>query len=173
MADLNFDPTAVANYIVEYANGKNKTITNLKLQKILFFVQAAFLTEQDSSLMDVKFSRWQYGPVAKDVYFNFKDRGAQPIIEKAEVLNTNDFTFSVPELGKIKEETKANLNNYIDNLLSYTARDLVQETHDESIWSDYKEEIFMRNAPDYTNDEIREFFKEKVDKKIWEKVLRN
>lgn len=76
-------------------------------------------------------------------------------------------------MGKIKEETKANLNNYIDNLLSYTARDLVQETHDESIWSDYKEEIFMRNAPDYKNDEIREFFKENADKRIWEKALKN
>lgn len=173
MANLNFDPTAVANYIVEYANDTNKGITNLKLQKILFFIQAAFLTENNDSFMDVKFSRWQYGPVAKDVYYNFKDRGAQQIIEKAEVLNTNDFTFSVPELNEITGEIRAKLNNYVDNLLSYTARDLVQETHDESIWSDYKEEIFMRIAPDYTNDEIREFFKEDADKRIWEKARRN
>ena len=34
----------VSRYIINYSNDKNYGISNLKLQKILYFVQAYFLT---------------------------------------------------------------------------------------------------------------------------------
>lgn len=36
----------VAQYIIEHCNSIGKTISNLKLQKILYFVQAEFLVSK-------------------------------------------------------------------------------------------------------------------------------
>lgn len=37
----------IAKYIIRYCNEKNRTISNLKLQKLLYFVQAEFVTVQN------------------------------------------------------------------------------------------------------------------------------
>lgn len=165
--DLNLDPNAVANYIVDYANQNSKNLTNLKLQKVLYFLQAAFLADHDLTLMDVEFSRWQYGPVSRDVYYNFNDCGALQIREKTSVLNMEDFSFSVPTLKDIPENIEQALNQYIDTLLDYSASQLVTETHNQAIWADYQDAISRHMAPEYTNDEIRDYFVSHKEDKIW------
>lgn len=169
MQNQNFgwDPTAVSNFVVDYANEKGHKLTNLKLQKVLFFLQAAFLVEYNSTLMDVKFSRWQYGPVSSDVYFNFNNNGASQITEAATVLNLEEFSFSQPKIENIPEGVEQQLKGYLDTLLEHSASALVQATHRESIWSDYKKEIDLKMAPDYTNEEIRDYFNQNEEERIW------
>lgn len=167
MQNFNWNPTAVSNFVVNYANGKNHKLTNLKLQKILFFLQAAFLVDCDSTLMDVEFSRWQYGPVSSDVYFNFNNRGASQITEPATVLNLEKFSFSEPKLENIPKAVEKKMQQCLDSLLPLSASELVKKTHEESIWSDFKEEIAHRMAPNYTNEEIREYFNGHKEERIW------
>ncbi len=165
--NYSWDPNAVANYIVDYANKNGKTLTNLKLQKVLYFLQAAFLVEHDSTLMDIKFSRWQYGPVSRDVYYNFNDRGALPIKEKTAVLNMENFSFSVPTLGKVPNDVEGDLNRYIDSLLTFSASDLVKATHSQALWADYQDDIAKHMAPEYTDEEIRNYFNSHKEDRIW------
>ena len=165
--DFNWDPNAVANYIVDFANQNSKPLTNLKLQKVLYFLQAAFLVDHNLTLMDIEFSRWQYGPVSRDVYYNFNDRGALQIREKTSVLNMENFSFSVPTLTDIPENIQQALNRYIDTLLDYSASQLVTETHNQAIWADYQDDISRHMAPEYTDDEIRDYFVNHEEDRIW------
>ena len=41
-------PIAVANFIIEVAKKENKPVTNLKLQKVLFFLQGYCLSEYET-----------------------------------------------------------------------------------------------------------------------------
>lgn len=75
----------IANYFILLANqqyvdvGTPEGITNLKLQKILYFAQAAHLAVNDKPLFDEEILAWKFGPVVKSVYEEFRKFGNSPI----------------------------------------------------------------------------------------------
>jgi uncharacterized phage-associated protein len=81
------DPRAVANYMLDVAALKGIAMTNLKLQKLLFFAHAISLTEHKTKLLSGNFEAWQYGPVHPTVYQAFKAAGPDPIGFRAESLD--------------------------------------------------------------------------------------
>lgn len=50
-------PIAVANFIIEVAKKEENPVTNLKLQKVLFFLQGYCLNKYNRVLFDGKFSQ--------------------------------------------------------------------------------------------------------------------
>ena len=67
-------PTArqVANYIISFFQKKQEPITNLKLQKLLYYVQAWYLALYDEPLFDDKLEAWVHGASQPQVYSQFK-----------------------------------------------------------------------------------------------------
>ena len=51
------------------------TISNLKMQKLLYYAQGHFLATYKKPLFDDKIEAWKYGPVVKEVYDKFKIYG--------------------------------------------------------------------------------------------------
>lgn len=65
----------IAEYIVWRLNKGDlgySTISNLKLQKVLYFLQAEFLVSTGSPLFSDKIIAWDFGPVVEDVYQEYK-----------------------------------------------------------------------------------------------------
>ena len=81
------DPRTVANYMLDVAADKNIPITNLTLQKLLFFAYAIALAERKAKLTSGYFEAWQYGPVHPTVYQAFKSAGAAPIGFRAQAFD--------------------------------------------------------------------------------------
>lgn len=81
------DPRIVANYMLDVAAQRGVSLTNLKLQKLLFFAHAISLTEQKTKLISGYFEAWQYGPVHPTVYQAFKSAGPEPINFRADSLD--------------------------------------------------------------------------------------
>jgi uncharacterized phage-associated protein len=81
------DPRVVANYLLDVAAQKGVAMTNLKLQKLLFFAHAISLTEQKTKLVSGYFEAWQFGPVHPTVYQAFKAAGPEPISFRADSLD--------------------------------------------------------------------------------------
>ena len=69
----------IAKYIIERCDHYNQTISNLKLQKILYFVQAEFLVEENRRCFFEEIEAWDYGPVVPNVYRKYKMYGAANI----------------------------------------------------------------------------------------------
>jgi len=84
---MELDPRSVANLIILAAKERRKTITNLSLQKILYFVHGRYLIEEGEPLLRGSFEAWQYGPVSLSVYDAFKHLGSQNIETYAERRN--------------------------------------------------------------------------------------
>jgi uncharacterized phage-associated protein len=81
------DPRVVANYMLDVARDRGVSLTNLALQKLLFFAHAISLTEQKAKLLSGYFEAWQYGPVHPTVYQAFKAAGPNPIDFRAQAFN--------------------------------------------------------------------------------------
>lgn len=67
------DPISVANYVVKLVNKNKLTISNLQLQKVLFFLEGYIETQYHTKLMRGAFTKWKYGPVQTEVYSAFKN----------------------------------------------------------------------------------------------------
>lgn len=79
-----YDPRAIANLMLDIAEERGIKITNLALQKLLYFAHGIYLTKTKRPLVSGYFEAWQYGPVHPAVYRAFKGAGAEPIKIRAE-----------------------------------------------------------------------------------------
>ena len=171
-------PMAVANYTITYAKENNIPISNLQLQKILYYLQAAFLYEYDQELFEGKFERWDYGPVQQDVYNAYRDCGAMLIEAPAPrySFEAGRFDVSAPEeiSQSVLDDTKkiTFLRASLNKLLTYKPWELVNRTHKQSLWTDYEEQIQLHSAPQYDNEEIKAFFKadDNKEERLWQQV---
>lgn len=69
----------VAKYIVNRCVKSDTPISNMQLQKILYFVQIAFLKKLDKPCFSDDIEAWKFGPVIPAVYYYFCGFGAMPI----------------------------------------------------------------------------------------------
>ncbi len=77
--------TDLANYILK---NSSKRLSNLELQKYLYLIEIEYIKKFDKHLIDDDFIAWVYGPVSEDVYWKFRDYGANSItIPDDEIYN--------------------------------------------------------------------------------------
>ncbi len=132
----------VANYFIYLSSkvvGDNKEregITNLKLQKILYFAQAYFVAKVGKTLFKEKIEAWEYGPVVPTVYHEYKKYSNKPI-----VLENDISTVDIAD--------KKNLDKVWENFGGYSARRLVDMTHAHKPWKEASGEITIKSLADY------------------------
>lgn len=107
----------VAKYIIHKCTSENKPISNLQLQKILYYVQAASLKERSCALFTDEIEAWQFGPVVRSVYRAYCGYGAAAIYERKE-----------PE-KPFSDEEKELIDRVVREKMAKKPWDLVNETH--------------------------------------------
>lgn len=136
----------VAKYVIQFCREKGYMISNLKLQKILYFIQAEFLVTKDSPCFSEEIEAWDFGPVVPEVYHRYKMFGNSNILEDNTGIRKLFF----------KEDRKI-LDDMIEACSSFTASQLVQMTHNQSPWINaYKK--YYNNI--ISKKSIKEFFSE-------------
>lgn len=109
----------IAKYLICKFNNENKTITQLKLQKLLYFIEAYYMAYYDKdSLYKEEFYAWTYGPVIKEVYEKYKVFMSDAIIE--------DDCDNTTILDQDVEESIDTICSTFGNLTAY---DLIKITH--------------------------------------------
>lgn len=137
----------VARYIIYYCQRRGYAISNLKLQKILYFIQANFLVTLNRACFREAIEAWDFGPVVPEAYHKYKFYGSSSIREDVNVSCTEEFT---------NEEITA-LNEIIDECARYSASALVDLTHHQEPWTKaYKP--FCNNI--ISHNAIRDYFSE-------------
>lgn len=89
MADL-VAPSQAANFLLVNSRETGEVLTNLKLQKLLYYSQAWFLALNGAALFDEEFQAWVHGPVLPSQYFRFSDFRWKPIIDEVAEPNLDD-----------------------------------------------------------------------------------
>ncbi len=109
----------IAEYMVSICVEDKKPISNLQLQKILYFVQKCYLKKDiNSPAFEDSIEAWQFGPVVPAVYYRFSGFGAMPI------------TFKYPyEQFGISRKDLANIREITENKRECDPWELVDATH--------------------------------------------
>ena len=131
-------------YIRNFKDEDTDNISNMKLQKLLFYAQSAFLAIKGQPLFRNEILAWEHGPVIKEIYDKYKNKGNQGITE----YNVDD----------IKDISKDDTNLLIDiyNLFAeYSAWGLRNLTHSETPWKSTKRNEVIKT------DKMASTFKEK------------
>lgn len=68
----------IAKYIIDKCTKEKYPISNLQLQKILYYIQREFL-QQGIQAFPEEIEAWQFGPVVPEVYRQYCGFGALPI----------------------------------------------------------------------------------------------
>lgn len=118
MNDDSYDPRSVANLLLDEADRLRIPVTNLALQKMLYFAHGLHLNENNKKpLVGGYFEAWTYGPVHPTVYRAFKSAGGGPITFRAE--RTNVLT---GEKSPIAPPTSAAVLRLVQQVLSSFGR---------------------------------------------------
>jgi len=78
-----YDPRALANCILDATAVRGFGVTNMALNKIIYFSHGWYLALHDHPLVSVSFEAWDYGPVILLLYHQFKRYGDQDISTRA------------------------------------------------------------------------------------------
>jgi uncharacterized phage-associated protein len=88
------DCREVAKYFIirAYQDGRDIDMTNMKVQKLLYYAQSLHLALFDEMLFDEEIQAWRYGPVCPPAYrFYSQFEGEQlPIPDISEIISISD-----------------------------------------------------------------------------------
>lgn len=111
----------VAKYFIRLAHETGSFISNLKLQKLVYYAQAWHLALFEQPLFNEDFEAWIHGPVVPELYHYYKKFGWRPIDEAAD-----------PQLP---DEIRDFLSEVVEEYFACDAYELEQMTHLEDPWN--------------------------------------
>lgn len=119
MAEITADQAA--DFLVALSQDAGDPVTNLKLQKLLYYAQGWYLALYNEPLFDDRIEAWPHGPVVPRIYGRFKNWRWDPIGE------------AIPS-PRLPDRAKSHLNEVMQVYGVYSAYQLERMTHDESPW---------------------------------------
>ncbi|MGI3136091.1 MAG: Panacea domain-containing protein [Candidatus Phytoplasma vitis] len=143
----------MANYIIE----KDPTITNLKLQKLLYYIHAHYLVNNKKDINtelfpDCSIHAWIYGPVFPNLYFKLSRYGDKPV----KLIKENEFT-SVKLTKEQIDSIEYILNKY-GKMKPFT---LSNKTHLEDPWiNNFKDDFCDSSDNVISEKDIIEYYTE-------------
>lgn len=114
-SDGPYDVRAVCNLMLDMAAADGIAVSNLALQKLLYFAHARHLIETKQPLVTGYFEAWQYGPVHPAAYQAFKAAGDAPILFRAarrDPLTGQETMLPSPQSGAVSQLIKSVMLSY-------------------------------------------------------------
>jgi len=147
-----YNALSVAHYIINYCNEQRKGVSNLKLQKLLYFVQAEFLvsTPHNTPCFEDPIEAWDFGPVVPNVYHEYKIYGSGIIPS----VSSDPFADYYQKILSADQEM---INEIVQEAANYSASQLVAITHNQAPWRSAYRKGFNNII---SNESIFNYFKE-------------
>jgi len=133
----------LANYILATTG----TMNHLKLQKLIYYVEAYHLAYFEESLIDDDFEAWLHGPVSRKIWDYYKDRAN--IYDHLSVVGDPE-TVKKVFLRTITEDQEELINEVLAEYGKESAYGLECMTHEEPPWQKAREGY----SPDSKCEEI-------------------
>lgn len=147
-AHHTYTPAAVANVFLALAQAEGRSLSNLKMQKLIYFANGLYLASTGVPLVNEKFQAWTYGPVLLSLYSLLRVfRDGPIVVERLEAIDTifpDTFAYAL-------------IQGVWERLKSFSAWQLVQITHrDGSPW--HKAIKTGGRFTSISNEDLKEYF---------------
>lgn len=157
-----YDVNTIADYMILRLNvDEEMTLINLKLQKLLYYLQAWSLGIHRGRFMNCTFEAWVHGPVCRMLYDRFKmDKSLYSFITTHDVQNHH------PE-NCIDPEDVDFINFILDNYAGFSGTELETMTHREQPWREARKGVapLERCTKEISDEDMMNFYG-----KRWEEI---
>ena len=145
----------VAEYFIDKSNKDLRSITNKKLQKLVYYSQAWSLVLSDEELFEEKIEAWVHGPAIRSLYIKYKSFGFSPIKKEPDITSLNSLSASIKNL----------LANVWSVYGGFDADYLEMLTHSEKPWQEAREGLqSSENSENKISLEImKTFYSQKLE----------
>ena len=135
----------IANKIISKTDLEHgDTISNLKLQKMMYYQQGFHLAYFGTPLFDEDIVAWQYGPVVPSVYQEYKSFESNSISTSKEGISLSD-------------DEEDLFNNVYEEYNQFSAVALMKMTHEETPWKTTEINSVI------SRDKMAAFFKTQIE----------
>jgi uncharacterized phage-associated protein len=139
----------IAKIILKISNPEvGDIISNLKLQKLLYYAQGFHLAIHDSPLFEEEIEAWMYGPVVPCIYQEYKPFGAGAI--------ERDESFEIPE--SVTESELDLIGEVYEIYGQFSALKLMNLTHEEEPW----QSVPAKTGSIISKESMKKFFKTRI-----------
>lgn len=122
------DGRAVANFVLDFCSTRGRPVTNLALQKLVFFCHAWRLVALNRALVKHDFEAWKHGPVLQYLYREFKNFEREPIVQRATRLDPVTGQRTIVQY-EFDADTRELLTRVVDFYSRLSASDLRNLSH--------------------------------------------
>ncbi|MCC5051262.1 Panacea domain-containing protein [Xanthomonas campestris] len=117
----------VADYIVVKMEEGRVPLNLLKLQKLLYYIQAWSLATEGRGIFKERFQAWVHGPVCRTIYDRFKDTHS--------LYNSVDVDKAMRESASaLPKDIVTHIDEVLEAYAGFTGTQLEAMTHRESPW---------------------------------------
>lgn len=135
-----------------WANRDGDLLTNLKIQKLLYYAQAWHLANFGKPLFDDSIEAWDLGPVVPSVYNKLKKFKSAPVIYKSSGNCMEENQFTKQELTYLRE--------FYSKFVNYSANVLVNASHNEMPWKD----AYARGRAEISISSMKSYYSNRIKK---------
>ena len=139
---------AAKYFLAQASEDAGDLISNLKLQKLVYYAQGFHLALYDRPLFPEEIEAWTHGPVVPELYNYYKKYGAGAI----------PFPESI-DFSIYDEETKSLLDEVYCVFGQFAAWKLRSMTQEEYPWK-----FAMQNSGKITHQSLKEYFKNQLNR---------
>ena len=119
----------VSDYIISRVKSEdNSSLSVLKHQKLLYYIQAWHLALKKVVLFDGEFQAWVHGPVQRDIFNQYRD--TKDMYSELVLEDIQD----KEGINNLTEVEKLHINSVLDVYMKYTPSQLEYMTHSELPW---------------------------------------
>lgn len=150
----------LSDFVISYFDEMGGFITPMKLQKLLYYIQAWHLANFNHSLFVDEPEAWVNGPVYKHVYDKYKH------------ITRHDYIFTKDRPSMSEALTKLDLSEKQQSLVfevlqvygKYDEFKLVNKTHSEDPWIEARKGLkpFESSRNDISHFSIKKYYKKKL-----------
>ncbi len=158
MATPKVDSIDLANYVL----AKTGAASHLKLQKLLYYIQAWHLAYFDEPLIADEFEAWMHGPVSRKVWRHFKD-SASPLLSPIEVPPNGSKAIQKVEAALIPDQVEF-IGDILQEYGDKSAYHLECLTHAEKPWIEARGDCAPEEACSnrIEKDSMKSFYKKQL-----------
>lgn len=142
----------IASFFLAFSHECGDPISNLKLQKLLYYAQAWWLAIEDNPLFDEPIEAWVHGPVVPSEYHRFKGWAWKPIEDN-------------PGMPELSATVRLHLEDVMGVYGVMTAYQLELLTHEEDPWKHARVGVAAdepSNAP-ISQDSMKTFYRARLN----------
>ena len=146
----------IADYIISFSHEHGDPVSNLKLQKLLYYSQAWYLALYDKPLFDERLEAWVHGPAVPPVYGMFKGWAWTPIGE-------------VPPLDHCREQVGQHVAEHLDEVMDVyggmAAYDLEKLAHSEMPWQKARQGLSPDESSNalISHEDMKAFYRSRLN----------